>query len=157
MTIGTIIASIFAFINSRKTKDDVDTIKSIKDEILQKQNIEEIGLVKEEASKIKRIVVKYRNIKSTSTIKKDLDQIQSSLTIIKENRSIFGDIENNECDYIYNEIKILEHKLLDIKNSYNVDEFMDGYDVSNISRGLVIKIDDFTAKLKELKDNKKYR
>lgn len=34
---------------------------------------------------------------------------------------------------------------------------MDGQDVSNIARNLVIAIDDFIAKLKELKDNKKYK
>lgn len=156
IAIFTVIASIFAFINSKKTKSDVDTIKSIKNEILEKQNIEEIGLVKEEISKVKRVSTKYRNIKSTYTVKKDIDQIQCSLTVIKENRGIFKNSESNECDTIYNEIKKLEHKLLDIQDSYNVGKPIDNESIANLARNLVIKIDDFIAKLKELKDNKKY-
>lgn len=156
IAVCTVIASIFAYINSKKTKDDVDTIKSIKNEILEKQNIEEIGLVKEEISKVKRVSTKYRNVKTTYTVKKDIEQIQSSLTVIKENRSIFKNSENNECDTIYNEIKKLEHQLLDIQGSSNVGKPIDNELVANIARTLVIKLDDFIAKLKELKDTKKY-
>ncbi|MCR1848841.1 hypothetical protein NSA42_06090 [Paeniclostridium sordellii] len=156
IAIFTAIASICSYINSKKTKNDVDTIKSIKNEILEKQNIEEIGLVKEEVSKVKRVSTKYRNVKTTYTVKKDIEQIQGSLTVIKENRGIFKNSKNNECDTIYNEIKKLEHQLLDIQDSYNVGKPIDNELVANLARNLVIKIDDFIAKLKEIKDAKKY-
>lgn len=155
IAVCTVIASILAWINSKKTKEDVSIIKAIKNEILDKQNIEEIGLVKEEILKVKRVSTKYRNVKSTYTVKKDTEQIQTSLTIIKENRGIFKG-NNNESDSIYDEIKKLEHQLLDIHDCSNVGKPIDNELVANIARNLVIKLDDFIAKLKELKDSKKY-
>lgn len=155
IAVFTVIASILAWISAKKTKEDVSIIKAIKNEILDKQNIEDIGLVKEEILKIKRIATKYRNVKSTYTVKKDTEQIQASLTIIKENRGIFKN-NNNESDFIYDEIKKLEHQLLDIHDCSNVGKSIDNELVANIARNLVIKLDDFIAKLKELKDGKKY-
>ncbi|MDU6983958.1 MAG: hypothetical protein E6371_06040 [Terrisporobacter othiniensis] len=154
IAICTVIASVLAWRNSKKTKEDVSTIKAIKNEILDKQNIEEIGLVKEEILKIRRVSTKYRNVRNTYTVNKDIEQIQTSLIIIKENRRIFKD--NNESDYIYNEIKSFEHKLLDIQDCNNVGKTIEHELVTNSARNLVIKLDDFLAKLKELKDSKKY-
>lgn len=159
MSICTVISSVLAWRNSKKTQKDVCIIESIKNEILDKQNIEEIGLVKEEIIKVKRVATKYRNIKNIYTVNKDIEKIQTSLTIIKENRGIFkcNNNEKNESDFIYDEIKKLEHKLLDIQDCINKNKNFNGELVVKIARNLVIKLDDFIAKLKELKDIKKYK
>ena len=51
----------------------------------------------------------------------------------------------------------MEHKLLDIQDCINKNKNFNGELVVKIARNLVIKLDDFIAKLKELKDIKKYK
>lgn len=46
----------------------------------------------------------------------------------------------------------MEHKLLDIQDCINKNKNFNGELVVEIARNLVIKLDDFIAKLKELKD-----
>lgn len=68
MSIFTVISSVLAWRNSKKTQKDVSIIESIKNEILDKQSIEEI-------MKIITVATKYCNIKKIDTVNKDIEKI----------------------------------------------------------------------------------
>ncbi|HBJ1652009.1 hypothetical protein [Clostridium botulinum] len=156
----TIGATIISIRNAKKTGEDakitsvgVKYVKKVKEEIADKQAISDIIKVKEEISSIRRLIQKYA-IKSKklslsgANFDKDTRQIQDSLSIIKENRNIFNNKENNESDLIYLEIiKLIETML---KLDENEEE------VKSIARTMIIKIDDFQASLKEILDKKKF-
>ncbi|CEP90227.1 Uncharacterised protein [[Clostridium] sordellii] len=59
--IGTIISAVVTEVNKRKTKEDVDYIKQVKDAIFSKQKMEDISIVTEKVKSILDKVSLYSN------------------------------------------------------------------------------------------------
>ena len=150
-----IISGVSAFITwlkSKKINKDIEYIKKFKNQIIARENIEEITKVREEINKIKSVIRNYtRKNGKTLTLgrnsKSDIENIQKSLTIIKENRSIFNDETSNESDKIYKEINELVDAMI-----YSTSE---DQRLKKLMREVDTKLDSFLATLKELKNKKR--
>ncbi|QAA31316.1 hypothetical protein [Clostridium manihotivorum] len=150
LAITSVIGAFISWTNSKKTKKDVDYIEKVKKEILNRESIEQIGIVREAAAKIKEIMKSYflrsNRINVTGrNFKKDITQIKEALTIIKENRDIFQNSEANCSDIIYSEVNVLVEQMTEFEN-----------DEDNLKRSMREtdnKMDNFLANLKELKNS----
>lgn len=146
--------AVFSFIKAKGIKEDVEYIKEVKKEIIEREKIEEIAKVREEITKIKSVLKGYifANKKATSlgrSFNKDICLIRGSLTVIKENRYIFTDESENKSDLIYSEVTLLLNEMINYKNNEE--------QLSKFARGVDISLDNFLANLKELNNIKKYR
>lgn len=146
--------AIFSFFKAKNIKEDVEYIKEVKKEIIEREKIQEIAKVREEITKIKSVLKGYFLTKKKATsfgrsFNKDIESIKSSLTVIKENRYIFIDGNENKSDLIYSEVNSLVNKMIDYEN--NEEE------LSKLARDVDTSLDNFLASLKELNNNQKYR
>ena len=154
IAIISVVGAIVSLFKAKNIKKDVEYIREVKKEIIEREKIEEIAKVREEITKIKSILKGYFFTKKKATsfgrsFSKDIESIKSSLTVIKENRYIFTDINENKSDLIYLEVNSLVNKMIDYEN--NEEE------LSRFARDLDTSLDNFLASLKELNNNKKYR
>lgn len=146
--------AIFTLIKAKSVKKDVDYVKKAKMEIIERENLESISVVREEVTKIKTVVRSYitksgKSIVAGRSLDKDILIISDSLAVIKENRSIFNIDNENKSDQLYVEIKSKVDDILG--NNYEDNE------LRKTMREVDTRLDNFLAELKELKTVKKYR
>lgn len=146
------ISAFVTWLKSKKIDKDIEYIKKFRDEIIERETIEEITKVREEINKVKAIIRNYTS-KSGVTLtigrnsKSDIENIQKSMTIIKENISIFNEESSNESDKIYKEI----NELVDVM----IYSSLENEALKRTMREADIKLDNFLATLKELKNKKR--
>lgn len=156
--IGTIISAVVTEVNKRKTKEDVDYIKQVKDAIFSKQKMEDISIVTEKVKSILDKVSLYSNkIKKTTSrglnLNKEVSEMKESLVVVKSNRSIFNkSISCTDEKYVDNVYKSVNEKL----NSIVDMSYTDSDEIANELRDVESILSELLAKLKELADERKY-
>ena len=149
ISVGSCIGS---FMNKNKANEALIEIKKIKKEIMEREALSNIPLVKVEAGKIQEIIRIYSSKSSTILIGRDIDEdiklLKKSLTVIKENKILFGN-RNNKIDIFYSDI----NEIIDLL----VDDNIENDQLKREMRNREVIIDEFLANLKNLERNKKFK
>ncbi|MGL4875276.1 MAG: hypothetical protein ACRC30_11570 [Clostridium sp.] len=147
-----VISCIGAFVNRNKANETLNEIKKIKKEIMEKEAMSNIPLVKVEVGKIQEIIRAYSSKSSNLTAGRDTDEdikcLKNSLTTIKENKILFGN-KNNKIDIFYSDI----NSVIDLL----VDDIIENNQFKREMRNKEVVIDEFLACLKSLERNKKFK
>lgn len=149
-TIASIIGAGIAIWEARNAKKYADFIKKVKNRLENRRVSSELSKLHYSLKEVKNNISKYGPSATEMSLKgvnthKDAQNLQDFLSLLKEHRNVFEAKNYDEIDEFCENLNLLIEKLVD------ANEFAE---MKMAGRKILRNLNDFSAKLKDLKDKK---